>query len=188
MSDLLEIKAALLAAKENTELPVLCTMTFTENGRTFTGCPVSAAAITLEGLGADAVGINCSLGPKEMLPLIREVASLSSLPVIASPNAGLPDVLDGRTVYPVGPEAFAGAMREIAQAGAHILGGCCGTTPEYIACLKQALANVTYTPQKKDEGPVVCSPSTIVRIDGPRIIGERINPTVSFFSIIILVG
>ena len=101
MSDLLETKAALLAAKEATDLPILVTMTFTETGRTFTGCPVSAAAITLESLGAAAIGINCSLGPNEILPMMQELAQWTSLPLIAKPNAGLPKVVDGKTVFDV---------------------------------------------------------------------------------------
>ena len=172
MSDLAETRAALLAAKETTSLPVFVTMSFDATGRTFTGCTPASMARTLEGLGADAVGINCSLGPKEMVPMIREIRENTTLPVIAKPNAGLPDPVTG--AYGVDAESFAEAMKELAEAGAEILGGCCGTDPEYIAALKR-------TEFPKAERPkmvgAVCTGAVCLTTDRIRVIGERINPT-----------
>ena len=120
MTDLAETRAALLAAKENAALPVLCTMTFEENGRTFTGCSVASMALTLTGLGADAIGINCSLGPRELLPLAKELARWTHLPLVMKPNAGLPE--PGTSRYDVTPEEFAGAMAELARLGVKLMG------------------------------------------------------------------
>ena len=175
MTDLYETKAALLAAKEHTHLPVFVTMSFDASGRTFTGCTVAAMAHTLEGLGADAIGINCSLGPVELLPLLKELRQNTALPVIAKPNAGLPDPADGH--YDLKPDDFASAMALILQAGADIVGGCCGTDPEYIRALQQILpeskpAHGTYIPRS-----LVCTPTVTLPIDRIRVIGERINPT-----------
>ncbi len=176
MTDLYEAKAAVLAAREHAPgKPILVTMTFESTGRTFAGVSAEAAALTLSGLGVSALGVNCSLGPKDLEPVIERMSHYTDLPLIFKPNAGLPD--PNSSEYDIGPEEFAEAVRSIAPHGLKLVGGCCGTTPEYIACLKRALADVTYTPQTKDDGPVVCSASTIVRINGPRIIGERINPT-----------
>ncbi|MBR3679267.1 MAG: homocysteine S-methyltransferase family protein [Oscillospiraceae bacterium] len=175
MSDLLETKAAVLAAKENTKLPVLCTMTFMENGRTFTGCPISAAALTLEGLGVDAIGINCSLGPKEVLPLMEMLSRWTTLPLIAKPNAGLPDPVTGD--YHVSPEDFAEVLSEYAALGVQIMGGCCGTTPEYIRALKNALTDRKRSRIPRELPRAVCSGTRTVLLDMPRVIGERINPT-----------
>ena len=130
MTDLYEAKAALLAAKEHTDLPVVVTMSFDASGRTFTGCTVAAMAHALEGLGADAIGINCSLGPVELLPLLRELRRNTLLPVVAKPNAGLPDPTDGH--YDLSPTDFASSMALILREGADIVGGCCGTNPDYI--------------------------------------------------------
>ena len=175
MSDLLETKAALLAAKENTDLPVFVTMTFTENGRTFTGCPISAAAITLEGLGASAIGINCSLGPGEILPMIKELSKWTSLPLIAKPNAGLPDPVTGE--YHLTPDDFAEYMPRFAQCGVQIFGGCCGTTPDFIRAMRAKLENIRRGDREKTCPAAVCSGTKTVLLDMPRIIGERINPT-----------
>ena len=175
MTDLLELKAAVLAAKENSEKPVLCTMTFEENMRTFTGCCVSSMALTLEGLGADAIGINCSLGPKQLEPVVKELCRWTRLPVIMKPNAGLPDPVTNK--YDVTPEMFALEMAEVAKSGVKIFGGCCGTSPEYIKAVREILER-TDIPHIEPEIPAaVCSPSRTVVIDQPRIIGERINPT-----------
>ncbi len=175
MTDLYETKAALLAAKEHTRLPVFVTMSFDASGRTFTGCTVAAMAHTLEGLGADAIGINCSLGPVELLPLLKELRRNTSLPVIAKPNAGLPDPADGH--YDLKPADFASAMALILQAGADIVGGCCGTDPDYIHALNQILpeskpVHGTYIPRS-----LVCTPTVTLPLDRIRVIGERINPT-----------
>lgn len=175
MSDLLEIKAALLAAKENTALPVICTMTFTENGRTFTGCPISAAAITLEGLGADAVGINCSLGPREILPMMQELGRWTSLPLVMKANAGLPDPVTGD--YDVTAESFAEFAAAYADCGVQFFGGCCGTTPDFIRAMCGKLSTLHRARRLTKPVSAVCSGTRTVLLDMPRIIGERINPT-----------
>lgn len=175
MTDLYETKAALLAAKENSSLPVICTMTFEENMRTFTGCSVSSMALTLEGLGADAIGINCSLGPRELYPVVKELCGLTSLPVVIKPNAGLPDPLTN--LYDVTPHEFAGHMLEFLKLGVKIFGGCCGTTPEFIRELSCVLKGKKPHEREYNISPAVCSPANTVFIDQPRIIGERINPT-----------
>lgn len=175
MTDLYEAKAALLAAKEQTGLPVLMSMSFDASGRTFTGCAAASMARTLEGLGADAVGLNCSLGPRELLPLIREIRRHTRLPVIAKPNAGLPDPVTGE--YDLSAADFCAGMLDLIDAGASLIGGCCGTGPEYIRALKEAAAGKT--PGKAEYEPIsfVCTPTVPLPIDGVRVIGERINPT-----------
>lgn len=176
MTDLYETKAALLAAKEHSDKPVFVTMTFEQNGRTFTGCTVSAMALTLEGLGADAIGVNCSLGPKELLPVVEEICRWTTLPVIVKPNAGLPDPVTG--AFSVLPEEFAEAMAAFAALGVTVFGGCCGTTPEHLSAAYQKLNSLPVVQRQMPEiPPAVCSPSVTVPITEPRIIGERINPT-----------
>ena len=174
MTDLYEAKAALLAAKEKTALPVFVTMSFEASGRTFTGCTAASMAHTLTGLGADAIGVNCSLGPKELLPLVQELRRHTALPLIAKPNAGLPDPEDGH--YDLPPEEFAAAMVSIMQAGATLVGGCCGTDERYIAALKQALPEKTPVIAVSPP-PLICTPTAAVTLDGVRVIGERVNPT-----------
>ena len=176
MSDLLEVRAGLLAAREYGEgKPVFVTMSFEENGRTFTGCSISSMALTLEGLGADAIGVNCSLGPEELVPIVEELCKWTNLPVIVKPNAGLPDPVTN--TYNFTPEKFGVCMRKFAELGAVILGGCCGTTPAHIAAVSEMLK----TQKPVERHPVipaaVCSANQTVIIDQPRIIGERINPT-----------
>lgn len=175
MTDLYEAKAALLAVKEQTSLPALVTMSFDQTGRTFTGCTVASMAHTLEGLGADAIGLNCSLGPGQLLPVLQELCSHTSLPVIAKPNAGLPDPVDGH--YDLPPEDFAKAMQAMVAAGASLVGGCCGTSPAYIAALKKAVANMQPSTRVYDEGSYLCTPTRPVALRGVHVIGERINPT-----------
>lgn len=175
MTDLYELKAAVLAAKENSDKPIMCTMTFEENYRTFTGCCASSMALALNGLGVDAVGINCSLGPEQLSPVCEELLRWTDLPVILKPNAGLPDPITGE--YDITPEMFAEQMKAAAEKGVKILGGCCGTSPEYIAALKKALHGVVPKKEKPVKKAAVCTPSKTVVIDQPRIIGERINPT-----------
>jgi len=175
MSDLYETKAAVLAAKENSDLPVLCTMTFEENGRTFTGVPPSSMALTLEGLGIDGIGINCSLGPKEMFPVIEELCRWTVLPVIVKPNAGLPDPATGR--YDITPEEFVEYMLRLIPLGVKIVGGCCGTTPGFIRQLRESFQKMKYIHVAKEIPAAICSGVSTVIIDQPRIIGERINPT-----------
>ena len=175
MTDLYEAKAALLAVKENTNLPVFVTLSFEESGRTFTGCTPASMARTLEGLGADAIGVNCSLGPDLLLPVLREICANTRLPVIAKPNAGLPDPVDGH--YAMGPEEFAAAMLPCLEAGVTIFGGCCGTSPAYIAELCKALAGRRPAARTYRPCAFVCTPTHPLRLDGVRVIGERINPT-----------
>ena len=175
MTDLYEAKAALLAVKENTSLPVLVTMTFDQGGRTFTGCTVVSMAATLEGLGADAIGLNCSLGPDLLAPLLEQLCRSTTLPVIAKPNAGLPDPVDGH--YHMSPREFAETLAPCLEAGVSIFGGCCGTTPEYIAALKAALGDRLPAPRTHTPASLVCTPTNPVFLDGVRVIGERINPT-----------
>ena len=175
MSDLYETKAALLAAKETTSLPVFVTMSFEESGRTFTGCTVESMARTLEGLGADAIGVNCSVGPDQLRDVLAALCRCTRLPVIAKPNAGLPDPVDGS--YSMGPEAFASILSEYADLGVTIFGGCCGTTPDYIRALTAALQSKAPAERTYDAVSFVCTPVTPLRIDGVRVIGERINPT-----------
>lgn len=176
MTDLYETKAALLAAKENSDKPVICTMTFEPNLRTFTGCTVASAAMTLEGLGANAVGVNCSLGPDELFPIVEEMAKWTTLPLVVKPNAGLPDPVTGE--YLVDPAEFAQAVVKFAQLGVTVYGGCCGTTPEHIKAAYDLLEEAEIPRRENIEIPAaVCSASEVVLIDQPRIIGERINPT-----------
>ena len=132
MSDMYEMKAAVLGAKEHTSLPVFVTMIFDEKGKLLTGGDVAAAVSMLEGLRVDALGINCGLGPEQMLPILEDIMKYTSLPVIVKPNAGLPRQRDGRTVYDVAPEEFASSMKKIVEMGACAVGGCCGTTPAHI--------------------------------------------------------
>ena len=175
MTDLYEAKAALRAVKENTQLPVLVTMSFEATGRTFTGCTLAAMAHTLEGLGADAIGINCSLGPIQAAPFIQELAKHTSLPIIAKPNAGLPNPVDGS--YDLTPAQYAQAMLDCVDAGATLLGGCCGTSPEYLRALRDALAGRQPASRSVEKNGFVCTPTRAVTMDGVRVIGERINPT-----------
>ncbi len=176
MTDLAELKAGVLAAKENSNKPIVCTMTFEENMRTFTGCSVSSMALTLEGLGVDAMGVNCSLGPVQLRGVVEELTKWTTLPIIVKPNAGLPDPATGK--YDLPPEEFAADMvNGIVPLGATILGGCCGTTPEYIRQLSLALKNAKPYKRSTVVPSAVCSPSRTVVINQPRIIGERINPT-----------
>ncbi len=175
MTDLYEIKAALLAAKENTNLPVICTMTFEENQRTFTGTQLSSMALTLEGLGADAIGINCSLGPAEFVPLIEELSKWTTLPIIAKSNAGLPDPATGE--YMISAEEFAKTAAEFIPYGVKFVGGCCGTNPDFIRALVKAFDGRKYIRQNPNIPTSVCTAENTVVIDQPRIIGERINPT-----------
>ena len=175
MTDLYEAKGALLAAKETTQLPVFVTMSFEASGRTFTGCTAASMAHTLTGLGADAIGVNCSLGPKELLPLVRELRRHTVLPLIAKPNAGLPDPEDGH--YDLPPEEFAAAMAELVQAGATLVGGCCGTDERYLRALKEALPEKAPLLSSPPPPPLICTPTAAVTLDRVRVIGERVNPT-----------
>lgn len=175
MTDLYEVKAALLAAKENSDKPILVTMTFEENMRTFTGVSPECMTAVLEGLEADAIGVNCSLGPEELYPVLEKICHLTTLPVIAKPNAGLPDPVTNK--FNVNPGQFAESAVKLAETGVKIFGGCCGTTPEHIKAVINALSGIKYTPQNITKKSVVCSAVNCVEINQPRVIGERINPT-----------
>lgn len=178
MSDLLEVRAAVLAAKENTSLPVFVTMTFQEDGRTFVGCDPKSAAITLSGLGVDALGVNCSLGPNELMGIIDELVKYSRVPVMAQPNAGLPQIVNGETIYNITAEEFADSMEKIAAKGVVILGGCCGTTPEFINKTIKDVDGMEIPAITPCEITAVCSGTNTVEFDGKvTLIGERINPT-----------
>lgn len=178
MSDTYELKAAVLAAKENSTLPVITSMIFDEKGRLLTGADVKTACAMLEGLGVDVIGLNCGLGPKQMIALLKEMRNATSLPIIVMPNAGLPESVNGKTVYNVSPEEFAGDMLEIAKIGVSYLGGCCGTTPEHIREMISLCRDIPDSVPEKKNDTVVASYSTAVNIgDKPVVIGERINPT-----------
>ncbi|MEL7609670.1 MAG: homocysteine S-methyltransferase family protein [Bacillota bacterium] len=177
MSDTLELKAAVLAAKEQTGLPVFATVTFQSNGKLLTGGDAAAVVALLEGLRADALGVNCSLGPKQLVDLVDALREFASIPLIVQPNAGLPDTRNGETVYDVGPEEFAQWMERIAEHGACVLGGCCGTTPEHILAMVNRLKTRAPEPIEKKELTVISSYDHAVMIgDDPVIVGERINP------------
>ena len=178
MTDLYEVKAAVLAVKENSKLPVMVSMTFEENERTFTGVSLEAMALTLEGLGVDAMGINCSLGPVEILPMARKLRSLTSIPVFAKPNAGLPDPETGK--YDITCDQFIDTMKEYIDCGINMVGGCCGTTPEYISGIARYRDGLVQKPQKEESikhGLRICSSTDVVTVDHVTVIGERINPT-----------
>lgn len=175
MTDLYEVKAALLAVKENSDKPVLVTMTFEENMRTFTGVSPECMVAVLEGMGVDALGVNCSLGADELLPVLDKICSLTDLPVIAKPNAGLPDPVTNQ--FNVNPEEFADSCIKLAGAGVKIFGGCCGTTPEHIRQMINILKDVDNIKRPVKRVSLACSSVNCVTINQPRIIGERINPT-----------
>ncbi len=184
MSDTYELKAAVLAAKENTSLPVFATAIFDERRKLLTGADVPSVVALLEGLRVDALGINCGMGPEQMLPVLEEMLRYSSLPVIVKPNAGLPQQRDGRTCYDVLPEEFAYLMKKITNMGASVIGGCCGTTPEHIRAMKDACRGLQPLPAAEKEYTVVSSYGKSVFLGnrteerhGSKIIGERINPT-----------
>ena len=175
MMDIYEAKAALLAARESTGLPVLVTMTFEESGRTFTGCTVPIMALTLESLGADAIGVNCSVGPDRLAAVIADLRRWTKLPIVAKPNAGMPRPDGG---YDLAPEEFAAEIKKLCQLGASAVGGCCGTTPEHIRLVKDAVADVTPMPAPEEVPCAVCSGLTTVELGrSPVIVGERLNPT-----------
>lgn len=178
MNDSYETKAAVLAAKENCSLPVFVTNVYDESGHLMTGANPAAMVAMLEGLGVDALGINCSLGPDKMLPTVCELTQYSSVPIIVNPNAGLPESENGMTVYKVDAEEFSDKMRIIAEAGAGILGGCCGTTPEFIKSTIAKTANIPFRRPEYKDNALISSYTHAVEIGKqPLLIGERINPT-----------
>lgn len=176
MSDLYEVKAALLAAKEHTSLPVFVTMSFEADHRTFTGCTTASFALLAEGLGADAIGINCSLGPSQMLPIAKELAAMSNLPLIIKANAGLPDPITN--TYHLDAQSYAKELLAYQALPVQYVGGCCGTTPQFIQELKRVLPKtmrISDTPRRR--GSYACTPTTCLPIKDVCVIGERINPT-----------
>lgn len=178
MSDTYELKAAVLAAKENSSLPVVATVVFDEHHKMLTGATPEVVVALLEGLRVDAIGMNCGLGPKQMKPIFETMARYASIPLVITPNAGLPRSENGKTVYDVGPEEFAEDMEEIINMGAWMAGGCCGTTPAHIKALTERCSGITPKPLTDKDYTIVTSYSTAVELGGrPVIIGERINPT-----------
>ena len=178
MNDSYEAKAAVLAAKENCDLPVFITCVYDAQAKLMTGADPAAMVAMLEGLGVDALGMNCSLGPEQMLPIVPRLAAETSLPLIVNPNAGLPRTENGKTVFDVDAERFSDIMVKIVEAGACLVGGCCGTTPEYIRRTVEKTASMPYRLPEKKAHTVVSSYTHAVRIgEGPVLIGERINPT-----------
>jgi len=176
-TDLLEMKAAILAAKENCDLPIFATMSFDDNLRTFSGTTPEALAITLEGLGVDALGVNCSSGPKGLVEIVKRIERFSSIPVIAKPNAGIPKLIGNKTIFDLSPQEFGNQMMDILNRKATIVGGCCGTTPDHIRSLKAKLDNLVFEPVKEKEITAASSGVKAVVFDDFIKIGERINPT-----------
>ncbi len=176
MTDLAEMRCALLAAKENTSLPIVATMSFESGARTFTGCGAKSFALAAAPF-ADALGINCSLGPKEILPIAEKIAEVSAVPVIVQPNAGLPKVVDGETVFNVTPEEFAEFGRDFLKLGVRLFGGCCGTTPGHIRLLADKVKNEPLCKRAITEKTRICSAISYTEADRTLVIGERINPT-----------
>lgn len=177
MSDLYELKAGVLAVKENSDKPIMVTMSFDEKGRTFAGCPVEAMVATMQGLGVDALGLNCSLGPKQLKDVVVRLIEMSNVPIIVKPNAGLPTIRKGNTEFDLSPQEFVESMQEYVRMGVQIVGGCCGTNDQYIALLADKLR---YTEPKKPTTKhrvCVASSTKYVELDHPKIVGERINPT-----------
>ena len=178
MSDTYELKAAVLAAKENSDLPVVATVVFDESHKMLTGASPEVVVAMLEGLRVDALGMNCGLGPKQMKPIFEKMTKLSSLPLVITPNAGLPRTENGKTVYDVDPEEFAADVEEIIRMGAWMAGGCCGTTPAHIKALTERCKDIVPKPLTEKEETIVTSYSMAVELGKkPMIIGERINPT-----------
>lgn len=177
-SDSYEIKAAVLAAKENASLPILVTMMFGNQGKLMTGADVRGMVAMLEDLGVSALGCNCGFGPSQLKDIAAQLLAEASVPVIVNPNAGLPEIVEGQTRYKLDPEVFAAQTAEIAEMGAWMVGGCCGTTPAHIAALHKACVNIRPKPIAKKETCVVSSWGRSVSVDKQvLVIGERINPT-----------
>lgn len=175
--DLYEIKAAMLAVKENCDLPLVVSMIFDEKARLLTGADVRTACAVVEGLGADAIGFNCGLGPKQMIPLVEELEKHASIPILVMPNAGLPESVNGETIFNVDPDEFASYMTQIAKMGVSYLGGCCGTTPAHLKAMIEATKDIEdKVPEFKNE-TIVASYSKSVDLSEGAVIGERINPT-----------
>lgn len=177
MSDLYEVKAAILAVKENSDLPVFVTMTFDTSGRTFTGCDPTTFAVTVEGLGVDALGMNCSLGPNDLYHPVKELLDVTTLPIILQPNAGLPIITDGRTEYTLTAEEFQASMKTYLDMGVGVIGGCCGTTPAFIAKLKELLPRCIKERVIVPHTRITSQNRTVTFANQPLVCGERCNPT-----------
>jgi len=180
MMDIQEARAALIAVRELTDIFTMVTMTYEQDGLTLNGTDPVAAVVTLQSLGAHAVGCNCSTGPIEMKALIEAMKPCATVPVVAKPNAGMPELIDGHTVFPMKPERYAARMKDLVRAGGNLVGGCCGTTPEHIRTLKGVLATEQSEPPRRRAISAVSSPRKAVIFSGDRpvmLIGERINPT-----------
>ena len=180
MMSLAEARAALIAAKETCDLPVIISMTYGEDGRTLYGTDPATAVVVLQSLGADAIGINCSTGPEEMIPLVEQMKQYANVPILAKPNAGMPELVDGETVYAMTPEEFAAYGRRLVEAGAGIVGGCCGTTKDHITALAQTVRLMDVPEVSNKKKRVVASERKIQEIEldgGFLVVGERINPT-----------
>ncbi|MBQ9690965.1 MAG: dihydropteroate synthase, partial [Eggerthellaceae bacterium] len=179
MADLLETKAAVLACKENSDLPIFCTMTFEEDGRTFLGTSPEVAAITLDALGVNVLGVNCSLGPADLAPVVKKILSVATCPVMLQANAGLPTVVDGKTIFSVKAPEYAQAVAELIEAGVSVVGGCCGTTPAHIQALNTYVQDVYPAREVPEKICAITSAQQVVALQGHDIatIGERINPT-----------
>lgn len=180
MMSLAEARAAVIAAKETCDLPVIVSMTYNEDGRTLYGTDPETAVVVLQSLGVDAIGVNCSTGPAEMIPLVERMRRYSNIPILAKPNAGMPELVDGETVYGMTPQEFAHYGQQLVEAGANIVGGCCGTTPEHIVALSQ-IVRLLEVPQVSDKKKrLLASERQMLEIDlngGFLVVGERINPT-----------
>jgi 5-methyltetrahydrofolate--homocysteine methyltransferase len=178
MSDLYEAKAAVLAAKENSQLPVICTLTFQENGRTLMGNDPITVITVLEGLGVDALGVNCSLGPEDLLPIVKQFTDCSHVPVLVQANAGLPELVNGKPVFPLTPDVFADSVEKMADMGIKMAGGCCGTNPDFIRALRTRLKDYPYRKRSNPRRTSAASARQTVFFDnGLRIVGQRINPS-----------
>ncbi len=177
MNDSYETKAALLAAKESCDLPVFVSNAYGSDARLMTGASPAAMVAMLEGMGADAIGANCSLGPKQLVSVVEELLKYSSVPVLLKPNAGLPEIRDGKTVYDITPEEFAKEVCSLVQKGVRICGGCCGTTPDYIRAVASSLPSAATETEKKDHSLVSSYTHALDLANAPILIGERINPT-----------
>ena len=177
VADLYEARAAVLAAKENSNLPVFCTLTFEEDGRTFTGASIRSMISVLEGLGVDALGLNCSLGPEKLEPLVEKVLKYSETPVILQANAGLPVIEDGETVFKISPDEYFKPLARLYEKGLAVVGGCCGTNEEFISLIADKLKNKKVKEREIIKESLVCSPSQHLNLEGVNVVGEKINPT-----------
>ena len=180
MMSLAEARAALIAAKETCDLPVIVSMTYNEDGRTLYGTNPETAVVVLQSLGADAIGINCSTGPAEMVPLVEQMKRYANIPILAKPNAGMPELIDGETVYAMTPEEFAEHGRKLVEAGTGIVGGCCGTTPAHITALAQTVRLMEVPEISEIKKRLLASERLMLEIDidgSFLVVGERINPT-----------